>query len=58
MIREYINRLINENNEKLKSLENQLREQISELESAEGYLESLQTEANADQNIFSPRCIE
>ncbi len=55
MIREYINGLINENNEKLNSLDHQLKEQTEKLNCAQEWLESLQAESNTDKNIFSPR---
>ena len=55
MIREYINGLMNENDEKLNNLDHQLKEQTEKLNCAQEWLESLQAEANADKNIFSPR---
>ena len=57
MIREYINNLLNENNEKLKNLEQQLKELIVELDNKQKLLKSLQSESNTDETIFSPRSV-
>ena len=58
MIREYMNELILENDEKLRSLEQQLNDSMNDLDCAEKWLENLQIEANVDKNIFSPRAAE
>ena len=58
MIREYIDELVIENNEKLKSLEQQLRDLMDELNSNEKWLETLQSEEDVDKNLFSPRALD
>ena len=58
MIREYINDLITENTEKLNTLEQRLNGLLNDLDSAQKWMETLQTEANVDKNIFSPRAME
>ena len=58
MVEEYINCLINENNEKLESLEKQLKELMNDLDCAKKWLDELHAEANVDKNIFSPRVMD
>lgn len=58
MIREYIDELVIENNEKLKSLEQQLKDLMDELNSNEKWLETLQSEEDVDKNLFSPRVLD
>lgn len=58
MIREYIDKLCDENNQTLNNLEKQMRDLLNELSSAEQWSESLQRENNAHTNIFSPRNID
>lgn len=55
MIKEYIDKLIAENNQSLENLEKEMKELISDLESSRKWLEKLQREKNLDTNIFSPR---
>lgn len=55
MIREYISELLLENDKKLNNLEQQLKNLMSDQDIAEKWLEALQSEANVDTNIFSPR---
>ena len=55
MIKEYINELLNDNNEKLHKLEQQMKGLMDDLESATGWLDTLNAERNVDKNIFSPR---
>ena len=58
MIREYINELLLENDEKLKKLEQQLKNSMDDLDCTQKWLKELQSEANADKNIFSPRAMD
>lgn len=58
MIREYINELVLENEEKLKKLEQQLKELMLDLDCSKKWLENLQSEADLDTNIFSPRVMD
>lgn len=55
MIKKYINKLADENNQTLDKLERQMKDLLSELSSAEEWSETLQRENNAQTNIFSPR---
>ena len=55
MIKEYINKLTDENNECLKNLEKQMKDLMNDLASAEEWSESLQRESHSQTNIFSPR---
>ena len=58
MLKEYINELVGENDEKLKDLEHQMRHHLDELDCAKEWLETLQEQKNIDKNIFSPRTID
>lgn len=58
MIKEYINELINENNDELLRYERQMSTLFEDLESSKKFLEVLQKEKDADKNIFSPRTID
>lgn len=58
MIREYINELVLENKEKLKKLEQQLKELMLDLDCSQKWLENLQSETDLDTNIFSPRVMD
>ena len=58
MIKEYINELLDDNNEKLNKLEQQLKSLMTDLESATEWLDTLNAEKNVDKNIFSPRSID
>ena len=58
MLKEYIDKLNQDNDEELVKLENQMKKAVSELESAQGWLEELQKENNVQINIFSPRNID
>lgn len=58
MLKEYINKLNQDNDEELVKLEKQMKKAVSELESAQGWLEELQKENNVQINIFSPRNID
>ena len=58
MIKEYINELLLENDEKLNNLEQQLKSLMNDQDCAEKWLETLQSESNLDKNIFSPRAMD
>lgn len=58
MLKEYIDKLYQNNEEELDKLEKQMKEAMSDLESAKGWLEELQKESNIQINIFSPRNID
>ncbi len=58
MIKEYIEELLNDNNEQLHKLEQQMKNLMIELDSAKGWLDSLNAESNVDTNIFSPRSMD
>lgn len=55
MIRKYINKLADENDQTLDKLKKQMKDLLNELSSAEEWSESLQRENNTHTNIFSPR---
>ena len=58
MIREYINELVLENDIQLKNLEQQLKQLMDDQESLRVLLETMESEANTDKSIFSPRAID
>ncbi len=58
MVKEYINHLISENNEKLESHEKQLKGLMNDLDCAKTWLDELHAETNIDKNIFSPRAMD
>lgn len=58
MIKEYINKLLEENNQDLEKLEKQIKDLLGELSCAEEWSESLQISSNEQKNIFSPRNID
>lgn len=58
MIKEYIDKLILENNQSLEKLEREMQELIHDLECNRKWMEKLQREKNLDTNIFSPRSID
>ena len=51
MIREYINELVLENKEKLKKLEQQLKELMLDLDCSQKWLENLQSETDLDTGV-------
>ena len=55
MVKEYIDKLLAENGEKLEKLQMQMKQLLDELNSSQSLLEKLQREKNIDINIFSPR---
>lgn len=55
MIKKYINKLADENDQTLDKLKKQMKDLLNELSSAEEWSESLQRENNTHTNIFSPR---
>lgn len=55
MIKEYINKLSDDNQTELGNLEKQMRDLLDELTYAQEWQESLQKENNIQANIFSPR---
>ena len=55
MVKEYIDALVKENNEKLDSLDKQMKGLLNDLDCAKKWLDSLHVEENTDTNIFSPR---
>lgn len=58
MLKEYINNIKNENDNKLASLEREMQELVNDLNCTEKVLERLQREKKLDTNIFSPRTID
>lgn len=58
MLKEYINRLLEENNKKLNELEAQMKNLLNDLDCAKEWLDSLHAETNVDKNIFSPRVMD
>lgn len=58
MIKEYIDKLSQENEQELEKYNNQMQKLIEELEDAKQYLEDLQKQSNVQINIFSPRNID
>ena len=58
MVKEYINRLIFENNEKLDDLEKQLKKLLNDLDCAREWLDELHVETSIEKNIFSPRAMD
>lgn len=55
MIKEYINKLSDENKQDLNKLEKQMKDLLQELSSAEKWSETLLLQNNSQRNIFSPR---
>lgn len=55
MIKEYINKLLDENNQDLRTLEKQMKDLLGELSCAEEWSETLQVQNHSQINIFSPR---
>ena len=58
MIKEYINKLSDENRQDLEKLEKQMKDLLQELSCAEEWSESLQIQNNSQRNIFSPRNVD
>lgn len=58
MIKEYIDKLSNDNQSELSNLEKQMRELLDELTYAQEWQESLQKENSSQTNIFSPRSFD
>lgn len=58
MIKEYIDKLSQENEQELEKYNNQMQKLMEELEDAKQYLEDLQKQNNVQINIFSPRNID
>lgn len=55
MIKEYIDKLSEANQEELENLEEQMRDLLDELTYTQEWQDSLQKENNSQTNIFSPR---
>lgn len=55
MVKDYIERLILEEEEEIEKLQTQMKKSLAELQSSQEWLENLQREKNIDYNIFSPR---
>lgn len=58
MIKEYINKLSDDNQEELSGLEKQMRELLDELTYAQEWQESLQKKSSSQTSIFSPRSLD
>lgn len=58
MIKEYIDKLSDDNQAELSGLEKQMRELLDELTYAQEWQESLQRENNSQTSIFSPRSLD
>lgn len=58
MIKEYIDKLSDDNQSELSNLEKQMRELLDELTYAQEWQETLQKESNSQTNIFSPRSFD
>lgn len=55
MVKEYIERLMLEEQDEIEKLQIQMKKALNELESSQEWLENLQREKRVDLNIFSPR---
>ena len=55
MVKDYIERLILEEEDEIEKLQLQMKKSLAELQSSQEWLENLQREKNIDYNIFSPR---
>ena len=55
MVKEYIERLMLEEQDEIEKLQMQMKQELNNLQASQEWLENLQREKNVEFNIFSPR---